>query len=40
MVPTPGPALFTRSAALHTAALQVPNTDAELTATTVDRSAN
>jgi len=38
--PTPGPALFVRCAALHTAALQVLNTDAERMATTVDQCAN
>jgi histidinol-phosphatase len=38
--PTPGPALFARSAALHTAALQILNTDAERLAMTVDQSAN
>jgi histidinol-phosphatase len=38
--PEPGPALFTRSAALHTAALQILNTDTERMATTVDQSPN
>jgi len=37
--PTPGPALFARSAALHTAALQILNTnaDADRLATTIDQ---